>query len=125
MGRAHRTNNISEEWNNDCFSLVGHRRHPVWICVDGFKKDDAMGDDVVIDHEHGQVAEGSEADTNEFQDRVRIMFSEYERGGRDMGTFTRGVARAMAAFLSTFGRCFECGINWLWRGGVSSRDREI
>ena len=96
MDRGHRTNNISEAWNNAFFSLVGHKHPTVWRSIEGFKKDVAMDEAVVVHHEQGMRQPKKVKRTLvEFQNRVRNMCEEYERGERDMETFIRGVARAM------------------------------
>ena len=95
MDRGHRTNNISEAWGNAFFSLVGHKHPTVWRSIEGFKKDVAMDEAVVVHHEQGvRQPKKVKRTLVEFQNRVRNMCDEYERGERDMETFIRGVARA-------------------------------
>ena len=57
-----------------------------------------MDEAAVIRHDQGtRNPEEVKRALVEFQNRVRNICEEYERGERDMETFTRGVARAMKA----------------------------
>ena len=98
LDRARKTNNISDARSNAFFSLVGHKRPKVWRSIGGFKKDVAMDEEVLIHHDRGmRRPKKVKRALVEFQNRVRNMCEEYERGERDMETSIRGVAWAMKA----------------------------
>ena len=98
MDRAHSANNISEDRNNAFFSLVGHRRPKVWKSIEGFRKDVAIDESVVIHHDQGMTQPKKVGRALvEFQNRVRNMCEDYKRGSSDMEPFIRGVAGAMKA----------------------------
>ena len=96
MGRAQRTNNISDSRDNAFFPLVGHKHPTLWRSIEWFKKDAALDEAVIIHREQGaRQPKKVKRTLVESQNRVRNMCEDYERGERDMEEFIRGVARAM------------------------------
>ena len=96
MDRARRANNISEARGNAfLFSLVGRKRPAVRRSIE----DVAIDEPAVIRRGQGvRQPKKVKRALVEFQNRVRDMHEEYERGEREMETFDRGVARAMKAW---------------------------
>ena len=73
MGRAHRTNNISDALENAFSALVGQKRPMVWRSIGGFGKDFAMDEAAVIHRDQDQ----------RHPEKVKRPLVEYERGERE------------------------------------------
>ena len=98
MSRGHRTNNISEAWNDAFLPVVGQKHPSVWNTMDGFRKHTAYDEAVVTHEDQGQrQPKNLKRTLVEFQNRVRNLCEDHQAGRRDMGDFLRGVAGSMKA----------------------------
>ena len=87
-----RTNNICESWNNCYRVAVGHSHPDIYTSVEAIRKDESITNTVLHRLVIGQPPKKRvRRETQVFQQRLKVLCSEYRDGQRTLTNFMRAV----------------------------------
>lgn len=88
----HRTNNVSESWNNKFNQLVGHHHPSIWTAIRALQQEQSTVDTAILQDAIGhRPTKRTKRKHKDMQLRLKNLCSDYENGRKDIPNFLRGV----------------------------------
>lgn len=96
LTNSDRTNNLCESWNQQFQKLLGYNHPTVWVAIEAFRKDQSVVETALFNNANGVPPKKRvKKSTNELQERLQNLCTDYVDRIKGMEEFLRAVGRTI------------------------------